>query len=407
MRINRKTNSCLNCGFTLDKIYNYCPNCGQGNHDDNVSFGTLVGDFFSTYFAIDSKFGKTVKPFFLKPGYLTNQYIEGKRATYAHPIRLYLIVSIFYLFMVTLAAHNLADDKDDEPVIKTSNTFEMLNGVAGLSDSSARLITKSMTGRERSLLKNELDDKDIEELRDFLSTLDTASQIKIRKSVGDSIADSLQIFRPDSLYLLKSKKQKSKIEQGEEEDDEDEFIVSRINTARVKQLDKDYELSDDQILDSLDLGTLDYFDERMAMQTIRVTRADDDQIVSYIVKNFPLMMLVLIPIFALILKLLYIRRNQLYIKHLVHALHLHTFAYFTYGLFILTTFFIITHEETGNIINIIGFLIVSIYAYISFLKVYKQHWFKTFIKFNIVGSIYCFSIFLFFLLEMIVSLLLF
>lgn len=406
MRISRKTNSCLNCGFTLDKVYNYCPNCGQGNHDDNVSFGTLVGDFFSTYFAIDSKFGKTVKPFFIKPGYLTNQYTSGKRATYAHPIRLYLIVSIFYFFMVTLAATDLANENNEDSAIKTTDQFDLLNGVENLSDTTGRQIAKALTGRERSLLKRELDEKDLQELRRFLSTVDTTSQVRIRRAVGDSIADSLYIFKPDSLYALKMKKDAA-LKKVKAKDDEDDFIVSRIDTDKVKQLDKDYELSDQQIYDSLELGELDYFDKRMAIQTIRVTRADKEQIISYIVKNFPLMMLVLIPIFALILKLLYIRRNQLYIKHLVHALHLHTYAYFVYGLFILFTVFVITNEEAGEILNIIGFLIVTIYAFVSFLKVYKQHWFKTLIKFNIVGGIYCFSIFLFFLLEMVVSLLLF
>ncbi|MEP2771005.1 MAG: DUF3667 domain-containing protein [Fulvivirga sp.] len=406
MRINRKTNSCLNCGFTLDKVYNYCPNCGQGNHDDNVSFGTLVGDFFSTYFAIDSKFGKTVKPFFLKPGYLTNQYISGKRATYAHPIRLYLIISIFYFFMVTLAATDLANENNDDTVIKTSDQFDLLKGIDNLDDSTGREIAKALTGRERSLLKEELDENDLQELRIFLSTIDTASQVRIRTAVGDSIADSLYIFKPDSLYLLKVKKDTT-LNKSKVKDDEDDFIISRIDTDKVKQLDKDHELSDQQIYDSLNLGELDYFDKRMAIQTIRVTRADKEQIISYIVKNFPLMMLVLIPIFALILKLLYLRRNQLYIKHLVHALHLHTYAYFVYGVFILLTVFIITHEDAGEILNMIAFLIVTIYAFISFLKVYKQRWFKTFIKFNIVGAIYCFSIFLFFLLEMAVSLLLF
>lgn len=184
MRINRKTNSCLNCGFTLDKVYNYCPNCGQGNHDDNVSFGTLVGDFFSTYFAIDSKFGKTVKPFFLKPGYLTNQYISGKRATYAHPIRLYLIISIFYFFMVTLAATDLANENNDDTVIKTSDQFDLLKGIDNLDDSTGREIAKALTGRERSLLKEELDENDLQELRIFLSTIDTASQVRIRTAVG-------------------------------------------------------------------------------------------------------------------------------------------------------------------------------------------------------------------------------
>ncbi len=407
MRISRKTNSCLNCGFTLDKIYNYCPNCGQGNHDDNVSFGTLVGDFFSTYFAIDSKFGKTVKPFFLKPGYLTNQYIAGKRATYAHPIRLYLIVSIFYFFMVTLAATELSIGDNDDPAIKTTDQYDLFKDVQGINDSIGRTIAKSLTGRERGLLKKELENNDLQELRGILATVDTASQVRIRTAVGDSIADSLYIFKPDSLYQLKLQEQAALKKAKKEKEDEDEFIVSRIDTDKVKQLDKDYELTDQQIYDSLNLGELDYFDKRMAIQTIRVTRADKEQIIAYIVKNFPLMMLVLIPIFALILKLLYIRRNQLYIKHLVHALHLHTYAYFVYGIFILLTVFVVTDEDIGEILNTIGFLIVTIYAFISFLKVYKQHWFKTIVKFNIVGGIYCFSIFLFFLLEMVVSLLLF
>lgn len=407
MRISRKTNSCLNCGFTLDKIYNYCPNCGQGNHDDNVSFGTLVGDFFSTYFAIDSKFGKTVRPFFLKPGYLTNQYISGKRVTYAHPIRLYLIVSIFYFFMVTLAATELSIGDNDDPAIKTTDQYDLFKDVQGISDSTGRKIAKSLTGRERGLLKKELENNDLQELRGILATVDTASQVRIRTAVGDSLADSLYIFKPDSLYQLKLQEQAALKKAKKEKEDEDEFIVSRIDTDKVKQLDKDYELTDQQIYDSLNLGELDYFDKRMAMQTIRVTRADKEQIITYIVKNFPLMMLVLIPIFALIVKLLYIRRNQLYIKHLVHALHLHTYAYFVYGIFILLTVFVVTDEDIGEILNTIGFLIVTIYAFISFLKVYKQHWFKTIVKFNIVGGIYCFSIFLFFLLEMVVSLLLF
>lgn len=164
MRISRKTSSCLNCGHTLNKIYNYCPNCGQGNHNDNVSFSFLVGDFFSTYFAIDSKFGKSVKPFFLKPGFLTNEYIKGKRASYANPMRLYLIISIFYFFTVNMAAKYLSTDEDDA-IIKTSNTLETLDEVEGLEDSVKRQILIPLSDSERKQLKSALKKNDLQELQ--------------------------------------------------------------------------------------------------------------------------------------------------------------------------------------------------------------------------------------------------
>ena len=102
LRIRRKTNSCLNCGHTLGEIYNFCPHCGQENNDKNVSFGTFVGDFFSNYFSFDTRIGRSIKPLFLRPGFLTNRFNEGQRKLYVHPLRIYLIVSLLFFFLVSL-----------------------------------------------------------------------------------------------------------------------------------------------------------------------------------------------------------------------------------------------------------------------------------------------------------------
>src|SRR4029077_12978505 len=53
--------------------------------------------------------------------------------------------------------------------------------------------------------------------------------------------------------------------------------------------------------------------------------------------NLPYMMLCCIPLFALVLKLLYIRRRIFYIDHLVYALHIHTFFYAGVMLIVLAT----------------------------------------------------------------------
>ena len=111
VKIRRKTNRCLNCGHTLGEIYNFCPHCGQENNDHNVSFGTFVGDFFSNYFSFDSRIGRSIRPLFLKPGFLTNCFNEGKRMQYVHPLRLYLVVSLIFFFFLSLSTKmELASD---------------------------------------------------------------------------------------------------------------------------------------------------------------------------------------------------------------------------------------------------------------------------------------------------------
>lgn len=142
-------------------------------------------------------------------------------------------------------------------------------------------------------------------------------------------------------------------------------------------------------------------------QAIRLKRAKKEQVLAYVANNLPIMMLILIPLFALVLRLLYIRRKELYIKHLIHGLHLHSFAYLVYGLFLIVTVQFISNANLSMALNLLAFIMVSLYTYLSFKRVYQQHWFKTLIKFFLTGGIYLSAILVFFLLEMAVSLLLY
>ena len=409
MRIRRKTNQCLNCGYTLDRVYNYCPNCGQENDDNNVSVGTLVGDFLNTYFAVDSKFGRTIKPFFFSPGFLTNKYTEGKRASYAHPLRLYLIISLFFFFIFTIVGKKVVSEGDnDKPVIQTSYSIKDIDGLdketlhrldSVLSDSTIKAIAKDLG-----------DDDDLDDFQEALTdNLSEQDKKELRNAFGKSTLALLGLdsTRADSLNALAEVQHDTVSNKPEYIKNDNSFILGRLDWELINELKHNREYTDTDILDSMKLGELSGFDEHLAMQAIRVQRADKEQFVEYILKNIPLMMLLLIPIFALILKLLYIRRNQLYIKHLIHTLHLHSFSYFFYGISLLVIFFMVEDSSLRNNISLVSFILVSTYAYISFLKVYKQHWFKTFIKFNIVGSIYFLFILIFFVAEMLISMLLF
>lgn len=386
----------------LDDVYNYCPMCGQENNDNNVSVGTLIHDFFSNYFAFDSKLAKTVVPFFTKPGYITNRYFEGKRMSYAHPLRMYLIISLFYFFIWSLLAKDLVQDTQGAPLDiqgteELGETFEALDSTArisireNLSEESLRKMDSALAANDSLGFMNAFrkyssaDER--QEIANFLTeeVLDST----ITQLPGETSVNIPEINIPDSVE--------------QDTTDQNEFILFRIDYSRLNELGKDRTLTDSQVLDSLDMGELTGMEAKLAGQVIRINRADKESLVSYIVKNLPVMMLFLIPIFALILKLLYFRRPFLYFNHVIHGLHLHSFSYLIYGITLIFSYFIFADEDFTAVINFLSFVGVTTYAYFSFLRVYKQGWFKTLVKFNLTGFMYILLIMMFLMLELVIS----
>ncbi len=109
-----------------------------------------------------------------------------------------------------------------------------------------------------------------------------------------------------------------------------------------------------------------------------------------LVGNLPVMMLCCIPLFAFVLKLLYLFRRVFYIDHLIYALHIHAFAY----LAILLIGFItagLRHVAPSAVSGwITAALIVTavILLLLSIRRVYRQGWFMSVFKFLFGGVIY-------------------
>jgi hypothetical protein len=96
----RIAKDCLNCGTEV--AGRFCQQCGQENVEVKESFFQLFIHFIEDLTHFDGKLWKTLKLLLFKPGSLTKLYIDGKRASYIHPIRMYLFISaVFFLFMFT------------------------------------------------------------------------------------------------------------------------------------------------------------------------------------------------------------------------------------------------------------------------------------------------------------------
>lgn len=172
----------------------------------------------------------------------------------------------------------------------------------------------------------------------------------------------------------------------------DEYFIDGKPISYALKLADDESLTADQVADSLKIGENESLKRLAVKRAVRLRRSDKEAVASYVIKNLSVMMFILLPIFAFILKVLYTRSRILYIQHLIHSLHLHSFAYLIYGIGLL----LFNYVLDNGMINFLSFFIVSLYAYLSFLNVYRQRWFKTLVKFFMVGCIYSFLILVFY-----------
>ncbi len=92
---------CRNCGAQVDG--KYCPKCGQLAASFHRPIWDLVGETISDTFTVDGRLARTLPVLLFRPGRLTRNYTEGKRARYVPPFRMFLLASLlFYLMLFTL-----------------------------------------------------------------------------------------------------------------------------------------------------------------------------------------------------------------------------------------------------------------------------------------------------------------
>ncbi len=125
----RKATTCYNCQEVLAQSENFCPNCGQENHSRQASTRMLLSDFLNDYLTFDSKLFKSIIPLFIQPGYITHEYLNGKRQQFIPPVRVFLFLSFIYfsltyLFGETNGGTSLTvNDNDGEVGKKISESF--------------------------------------------------------------------------------------------------------------------------------------------------------------------------------------------------------------------------------------------------------------------------------------------
>jgi hypothetical protein len=317
---------CENCGAQLQG--HWCARCGQPAIDYRRSFRHVIADLLDEFLSWDSKFFATIGLLVVRPWKLTNQFLAGHRVRYVHPLRLYLLASILFFFAVNYGARDLR--------------FE-----------PGKLSPKDRAELEADLKKADLPPAAREELEALL------------RESSPSPASSPQTTAPSPSPAPKTDKQKQEFGKVGERP----FVV--FDQAKSTT-------------------PFERWIEARAKEKMGEHGTKMGLFISTLFSNLPYMMLCCIPLFALVLKILYLRRHIFYIDHLIYALHIHTFAYTGIMLIVLATIGlnrVVPGPIAGWIIALLWMAFV-VQILLSIRRVYRQGWFISIFKFLFGGFVY-------------------
>jgi hypothetical protein len=321
---------CLNCSTELKDIY--CHHCGQKDIPRRQTMGDTFMNFISSNWSFEGKFFQTTKFVLTKPGFLAAEYNAGRRERYFHPARLYVFISfVFFLLFFSLP--------------EEESTGEI-----------------QMTPEDYQELRNEMKEYGLDTLMKLENTPDSVLN-KMVPAINDSLrkrgANTISI-RPDGVnFNLRSVEYSTterydSAQQARPAEERDGWLM-RFLMKRAITINQKYE------------GRVGQFASDM-----RQALAD----------NFSKILFWMLPFFALVLKLLYVRKDYNYSEHLV-------FSVYYYDFFFLAGSFYLMAAQLDNswLTTLIG---AWMYFYLLFAmkRAYGQGWGKTIFKFGIFSVLF-------------------
>lgn len=331
----RKEINCLNCNTHL--VGRFCHNCGQENIEPKETFWHLVTHFFNDITHFDGKFFSSLKLLILKPGFLSKEYVAGRRASYLNPIRMYLFTSAFF-FLIFFWLYNI-----------DSKNIEVNSGYGGKT-------------------YNDISKMDSAELREFTKKINNGTPL----SREEALARDFEFHLGPGNYRSK-KEYDSVLKRG----------LKKHNWFQRQIIYKDIELQKKYNSNS---------------KLILISLANR------FLHSLPQMLFVLLPLFALILKLVYIRRKQFYyVDHIIFTIHLYIFIF----LVMLVTFGIskiknLLQWEWLKYLTLLFVISAFFYFYKALRNFYKERRAKTILKyfilllFFLIATLFMFILFFFF-----------
>jgi hypothetical protein len=332
--------TCPNCGKPL--IGPFCALCGQPHNTHRRSLGHLLHDFFKDIVSFDSRILRTARALLVRPGELPNAFRHGRTQPYVPAVRLYLFVSLlFFLFLsatgiafvqlgLQVQSERLTHDKAGH-VIKTVNGKSTI--LPGLKSDAKGNVTRIDPRR-------------------------TDIKLPEDKADGHTINNNVTTKA---------------------------VFFERIGHSNIK-MSADARLALEQIQKEAheDKATSSWMD-RGAYATLARLEKDPAALNGPLTTWIPRILFVLLPLFAVLLALFYVRQRKqfLFVDHLVFSLTMHSFAFV-----VLIGAAAAAQLITSGWLVVATWALLSVYLFLSLKYFYGQGWLITSLKFAGITTTY-------------------
>lgn len=334
--------ACENCAAPLQG--KFCHACGQAAHSPVRSFAHAVEEVFESFWHLDGRIFRTLRRL-LSPGALATDFLGGHRAPYVAPMRLFVILCVLTFFVGRLVDFGAGVAPTVELSASVDNALSQASSIAEVEQVRDAAIANLEKGRDEmpvSLAPARSGfDRSIEAIRD-------RADLRI-VALGGTVASGADAPRPYALDISNDSNADSWL--GRQ--------VARVerNWPRIQQ--------DPGIFKAAFMGSV------------------------------PTVLFVLVPVFALLLKLFYLDSGRLYLEHLVVALYSHAFLVMAllgqFALMALDHWITPRLAAFGSVAGLLSTLLLlsmPVYLLLMQKRVYRQGWPLTLVKFTVLGGLY-------------------
>ncbi|MEO3690481.1 DUF3667 domain-containing protein [Roseateles paludis] len=111
---------CPNCAQDLDPHDRFCRHCGQDTANHPPTLFEFVHEFVAHYVAAEGALWKSLAGLMFRPGYLTREYLAGRKQRYVLPLRLLLTLGLLFFFTLKLVPAGVSVEGTAKPTVATA-----------------------------------------------------------------------------------------------------------------------------------------------------------------------------------------------------------------------------------------------------------------------------------------------
>ena len=339
-----------------------------------------------------------------RPGRLTNEYLTGRRVRYLRPLRIYISTTIIFFFLISVLdpAESLQQAMDREnaeldlsvPVEQRQTRIVELIAAAAQAVTEKEHLVDSLGSQRDSIASAFVSDSTAGAIADSVYA-------DRRNELEDAIDDALEeegalasLRSPNTLRIRRFEWQRSVLD-----DFPPDSLIRRGDLIREANLRFPDSIDDTS---GVTFGLPDWFPRSPAVERLNAAQTNEEtsealaELGRNTIERLPVVMFLLLPVFAFLMKVLFVRRKWYYTEHLVFALHTHAFAFTVFSFAALTSGLSFVPDQVSEFFLFLS-ATIPLYFYIAMKLVYGQGWIKTALKAMVLAWLYGFVLLIGFL----------